>query len=193
MGHPERAAEVFQSIAAAQPQNVDALIGLGDALTTSGQFEQAGDALNRAEALAADRPALLVAQGRLHRASGHSTLALAYYQRALALDPGNREAQQASAALTAERAHRLEAAYDFERFSTDAPDTHAGTVEVNMRAGEAIRLFGAGQHIRKFDLDEDRGGGGIEWFARRNVHLRAGILFGGDLVLPGVDTSFELE
>src|SRR6185436_13886325 len=36
MGHPERAADVYQSIVAAQPQNVDALLGLGEALTTAG-------------------------------------------------------------------------------------------------------------------------------------------------------------
>jgi YaiO family outer membrane protein len=193
MGHPERAAEVFESIVATQPQNLDALIGLGDALTTSGQFEEAGDALNRAEAIAADRPALLAAQGRLHRNSGHWTLALAYYRRALALDPANVEARTAYAALTAERAHRLEAAYDFEHFDTADPDTHSGTVEVNLRAGEGVRLFGRGQHIRKFELDENRAGGGVEWYARRDVHLRAGALFGGDTVLPESDTSVELE
>jgi YaiO family outer membrane protein len=193
MGHPERAADVFQSIVAAQPQNVDALIGLGDALTTSGQFDEAADALNRAEAIAADRPSMLAAQGRLHRKAGHATLALAYYQRALALEPGNVDAQNAYASLTAERAHRLEAAYDFEHFNTGEPDTHSGTVEVNMRAGEGVRLFGRGQRIRKFDYDENRGGGGLEWFLRRDVHLRAGALFGGDTVLPESDTSIDFE
>ncbi|MEO8076296.1 MAG: tetratricopeptide repeat protein [Acidobacteriota bacterium] len=193
MGHPERAAEVFQSITATEPRNVDALIGLGDALTTSGQFDRAGEALKRAEAVAADRPAMLAAQGRLHRLSGHPTLALAYYQRALALDAGNLQARRAFDELTADRAHRLEASYDFEHFNTLDPDTHSGTVSVNLRAGEAVRLFGGGQHLRKFDLDENRGGGGIEWFARRDVHLRAGALFGGDTILPQSDTSVDLD
>ena len=194
MGHPERAAEVFQAITAAQPKNLDALIGLGEARTTSGRFEEAADALKRAEAIAADNPAMLAAQGRLHRVSGHPTLALAYYQRALALDAGNVEARRAYEALTAERAHRLEAEYDFEHYNTLDPNTHAGTVELNMRASDAVRVFGRGQHVRKFGLDENRGGGGIEWFARRDVHIRAGALFGGSpIVLPDGDVSFDLE
>lgn len=194
MGHPERAADVYESIVATQPQNIDALIGLGESLTIGRRFSEAGDALNRAEALAADRPAMLVAQGRLHRDAGHSTLALAYYLRALALEPGNADARMAYDALRAERAHRIEATYDFEHFNTPEPDTHAGAVEVNGRVNDAFRLFGAGQHIRKFARDEDRGGGGFEWFARGNVRVRGSALFGSDtLVLPDADTWLEAE
>jgi YaiO family outer membrane protein len=194
MGHPERAADVYESIVATQPQNVEALIGLGESLTMGGRFREAGDALSRAEALASDRTAILVAQGRLHRDTGHSTLALAYYQRALALEPGNVDARMAYDALRAERAHRIEATYDFEHFNTQEPDTHAGTVEVNGRVNDAFRLFGAGQHVRKFARDEDRGGGGFEWFAHGNVRVRGSALFGsGTLVLPDADTSLEAE
>ncbi len=192
--HPQRAADVYQSIVAAQPQNVDALLGLGDALAMAARFREGAEALSRAEALAPDRPAILTAQGRLHRAAGRSTLALAYFQRALALEPGNAEAQLALDALRAERAHRLEGTYDFERFSTDDPDTHAGTIEVNARAGDAVRLFAGYQHLRKFSRDEDRGGGGIEWFVRRDFRLRAGAFFSGNaLNLPEADAAFDLE
>lgn len=194
MGHAERAADVYESIVATDPQNVDALIGLGEALTMSRRFAEAGDALNRAEALAADRPAMLVAQGRLHRQAGHSTLSLAYYSRALALEPGNADARTQYDELRAERAHRLEATYDFERFNTPDPDTHAGAVEVNARVSDAFRLFGAGQHVRKFDRDEDRAGGGFEWLAHGTTRVRGGALFGGDtVVLPDVDTALEAE
>ena len=199
MGHPERAADVYQSIVAAQPQNVDALIGLGETLTLLSRFREGADALSRAEALAPDRPAILAAQGRLHRSAGRSTLALAYFERALALEPSNVEAQTALDSLRAERAHRLDASYYFERFdrdpdSTDVPDTHAGTVEINVRAGDKLRVFGGFQHLRKFDRDEDRGGGGIEWFVRRDIRLRAGTMIGGATdVLPEADTSVDLE
>jgi YaiO family outer membrane protein len=194
MGHPGRAADVYESIVATQPQNVDALIGLGESLTVGRRFREAGDALNRAEALAADRPAMLVAQGRLHRDAGHSTLALAYFSRALALEPGDAGARAQYDALRAERAHRIEATYDFEHFNTPDPDTHAGAVEVNGRVNDAVRLFGAGQHVRKFDRDENRGGGGFEWLAHGNLHVRGGGLFGSDTqVLPDADTWLEAE
>lgn len=193
LGEPERAIDVFRSVVAAQPQNVEALIGLGDAATTIAAFHDAADALNRAEALAADRPAVMVAQGRLHRKAGHSTLALAYYGKALAIEPGNAAAREALDELNAERAHRVSATYGFERFSSADPDTHVGTIEVNARVGDTVRVFGAGQHARKFARDEDRGGGGVEWMARRNLQVRAGGLFGSNTaVLPDADALFEL-
>lgn len=194
MGHNERAVDVYRSILSAQPQNVDVLVGLGAALTTLGELRAAADALNRAEAIAADRPAMLAAQGHLHRLAGHQVLARAYYQRALALDASNVEVRAAYESLRAERAHRVEASYYLERFDDDAPDTHAGLLEVNARASDAVRVFAAGQHFRKFDLDENRGGGGIEWIARSDLRLRAGALFGTDtLVLPDLEASVDAE
>ena len=77
---------------------------------------------------------------------------------------------------------------------TDDPDTHAGTIEVNARAGDAVRLFAGYQHLRKFSRDEDRAGGGIEWFPRRDFRFRAGAFFGGNtLNLPEADTTFDLR
>ena len=82
LGHNERAVDVYRSLLSGQPQNVDVLVGLGAALTTLGDLGAAAYALDRAEAIAADRPEMLAAQGRMHRLAGHDNLALAYYQRA---------------------------------------------------------------------------------------------------------------
>lgn len=194
MGHPARAVDVYQSIVADQPQNVDALLGLGAALTTVRRLGEAGDALNSAEKLAPDRPGVLVAQGRLHSVAGHSTLALAYFDRALALEPGNVEARAASSELRARRAHRIRGTYYFERYSSDVPDTHSGTIEVNARASDALRFFASGQQERKLGLDEARAGGGIEWRPHRTVELAGGALFGNNTaVLPDTETFFELR
>src|SRR3972149_7072684 len=54
MGHPERAIDVYQSVVATAPQNVDALVGLGSALTNVGRLADAADALNRAGGIGAD-------------------------------------------------------------------------------------------------------------------------------------------
>lgn len=194
MGHNERAVDVYRSLLSGQPQNVDVLVGLGAALTTLGDLGAAADALNRAEAIAADRPEMLAAQGHMHRLSGHHNLALAYYQRALALDASNMDWRAEYQSLTAERAHRVEASYYLERFDNDAPDTHAGLIEVNGRVSDAVRVFATGQQFRKFDEDESRAGGGVEWSAHRDFWLRGGAVLGVDtLVLPDLDASLDAE
>lgn len=188
MHHPERAAAVYESIVATDARNVDALIGLGLALTQSGRFSEAGDALNRAEALAADRPDVLAAQGRLHAADGRTTLALAYYGRALAIAPTNQAARAASDAIRASRGHRIELDYDLQNFNTFQPDTHTGTIEADFRITDVIRVFGKGQAHEGVFGTEARGGGGFEWRTRHNVWLRAGTLVGSDThELPSLD------
>jgi YaiO family outer membrane protein len=192
MGRPEHAEAVYRSILAVQPQHVDALIGLGNALVTLGQLDDAADALNRAEALAADRPALLTAQGRLHQAGNHTTLALAYFMRALALEPTNAEARAAADALRAARAHRVELDYTFQHLNADMDDAHVGSFEVNARVSDPVRIFGRGQVQRAFGFDEQRAGGGLEWSITRHAGLRAGVLVGADTAyLPDTDAFVE--
>ena len=196
MGHPHRAAAVFDSILATSGQNIEALTGLGLSLTEAGDLEGAGDALNRAEALAADRVDVLAAQGRLHAADGRDTLALAYYARALAADPANAAVRAEADALRASRAHRVVVGYDFQAFDPSVGVLHAGQVEANFRVSDSVRLFGRGQVLRD-DTDaaagdssrnESRGGGGVEWTVTPSVQLRSGAQFGSDtLWLPEVD------
>jgi hypothetical protein len=148
--------------------------------------------LNRAEAIAKDRPAVLVAQGHLHEAANRTTLALAYYQRALALDPSNADARRAAAALRARRAHRVEADYDFQKFDfpeSAANDTvHLGTFDLNGRVADQLRVFARVQAQHGFDSDEQRAGGGIEWAPSRNSEIRLGVLAGfNTTILPDTD------
>ena len=76
----------------------------------------------------------------------------------------------------------------------DVPDTHSGLLEFNGRVSDVVRLFAGGQYQRKFDLDEERAGGGLEWNASRSAWLRLGGLFGNDtLVLPDADASADFR
>jgi YaiO family outer membrane protein len=195
LGQPEHASDVYRSILATQPQNLDALIGAGTALVSLGRLGEAADVLNRAEAMAKDRPAVLLAQGHLHEAANRTTLALAYYERAIALDPSNAAARQAAAELRARRAHRVEVDYDFQKFDFDgsAPhDTlHLGTFDLNGRVADQLRVFARVQAQHGFDSDEQRAGGGIEWAVTRNTEIRVGALAGFDTtVLPDTDAFF---
>jgi len=191
LGQPEHAADVYRSILASQPQNLDALIGAGNALVSLGRLGEAADVLNRAEAIAADRPAVLIAQGHLHEAANRTTLALAYYERAIALDPSNTAARQAAEALRARRAHRVQVDYDFQKFDFEgsAPhDTvHLGTFDLNGRVADQFRVFARVQAQHGFDSDEQRAGGGIEWITRHS-EIRLGALAGFDTaILPDAD------
>src|SRR5262245_60326667 len=192
MGHPEHAVDVYKSILAVQPQQLDALVGVGQSLVKLGRFAEASDALNRAEALAADRPSVLAAQGQLHQAANRTTLALAYYERALTLEPGNAEIQGMADALRAERGHRVEMDYDFQHLNTNVDDSHLGTFELNARAADALRVFGRGQVESLFGVTDERAGGGLEWSMTRQATLRIGAIFGFDPVyLPKSDVFVE--
>ena len=188
LGHPEHAVEVYRSILATQPENLDALIGLGNSLVTLDRLREAGDVLMRAEKLAGDRPEVLAAQGRLHASANHTTLALAYYNRAMTLDPSNREIRAQADLLRAARAHRLELDYDFQHFDVDVDDTHAGTIILNARLTDSVRLVAEGQFDQLFGTNDQRAGGGFEFALSRNAHLTVGALGGFDAVyLPESD------
>lgn len=188
VGEHGRAIAVYQSVVAANPQHVEALVGLGGSLLAEGRMREAADALNRAESLAAESAAVLAAQGRLHAGQGRSTLALAYFRRALTLDTSNATVRQEYDDLRAERAHRVELAYMLEHFDTGIPDPQAGFGAINAAVSDTFRVSGTVQHQRRFSLSETRGGGGVEWKPHHNVLLHGGVLVGDDaLVLPGVD------
>lgn len=191
MGQPRRAAAVFESLVASDAKNVDALAGLGSALAGIGEWDRAVEALNRAESLAPDRIDILAAQGQLHGAAGRSTLALAYYDRALAGDPDNDEIRAAADSLRAFRAHRATLGYNYQRFDPSIGDFNSGTLAVNARVSDALRLVGVAEVIRFEENDETRGGGGIEWLVSPRVLLRGGVLGGGGVLLPSLDAYGE--
>ena len=192
MGHPARAAGVFESILATNPENVDALVGLGFALTDAGRGREAADVLSKAEALAGERTDVLEAQGRFHASQGRRTLALAYYDRALAAEPNNMSIRAAADALRAARGHRADVGYDLQAFDPDAGSMHAGTVAMSLRLSDPLRLLVRGQ-VQHFEGDtEGRGGAGLEWMARPDLRLRAGAIVGGQTWLPGKDVFADV-
>jgi hypothetical protein len=190
MGQPRRAAAVFESIVATDSQNIEALSSLGVALVEAGEWSRAADILDRAEGLAPDRIEVLTAQGRLHAANARPTLALAYYGRALASEPGNVGIQRLADRLRAARAHRVTAGYNVQRFDPSIGDFNSGFVSFNGRVNDAVRVFALGEVLSRGE-EEARGGGGLEWRPDRRVQLRGGAFFGGDTWLPGRDVFGE--
>ena len=194
MGHPAKARAVFESVLTTHPQAVEALVGAGGAATNQGDFAAAARLLGEAERIAPASAEVLAAQGRLRRRTGHLRLAQAYFDRAVLLGPSDPEIREGRDNVRAIRAHRVEAGYQFEHYSTPTPDSHIGSLEVNVRASDRVRAFGRAQHQRKFSLVETRGGGGVEWLATPAVQVRASGLFSHDtVVLPHADATIEFD
>ena len=195
MGHDRRALDVYESIIATHPKNIDALVGAGDAYTRLGRRREAADLLTRAETAAPDNPSVLAAQGRLHAASGRTTLAIAYYQRALIIDANTGDARAELAELQRLRAHRVELGYFLEHFNQEnLPNPQGGSGLVNFAIRDGLRLSGTVQHARKFSQNETRGGAGVEWQPVPSLQVHGGALFGGDtIVLPRTDVHGGLH
>lgn len=193
MGHPNRAVDVFRSVLSAKPDRLDARIGLGSALTALDRPGEAVDELDRAEQIAPDDPEVLAAQGAAHLAAAHVRLALAYYGRAALLRPADPSIREAYEEARRQQGHFVAGTGYFESFSGSISDGWSGSLELNGRLGDSLRLFVRGQGQRKFDETEARGGGGFAWRPTRHWTLRARALFGPDTtVLPRIDTGGEL-
>lgn len=192
LGNPDRAAEVFRTVVTAKPDSADALIGLGAALAALDQPAEAIEELNKAEKLAPDDADLLAAQGAAHLAAGHVKLGRAYYRRAVVLRPADPLIREADADARRKYGHFVSATGFFESYSESAPDTWSGSIELNARASDELRVFARGQMQDKFDEREGRGGGGLEWWPNRRAALSGSVQFGSNTtVLPRVDAYGE--
>jgi YaiO family outer membrane protein len=193
MGHQRQAEDVYRSVLVEAPERLDALVGLGAALTAQGRLEEARPFLIRAEKLSPNDLEVLAAQGRLNLADEQNRLALGYYGRATLIAP-----EQKDLRLNLEEArrrwdHRLEATYFNEVFSEEIDQTQSADVALNFRVTDRLRAFGRGQQERRFSETDQRGGGGLDyrvdrpWLTALQVHAMVGP---GNLILPEVETGF---
>jgi YaiO family outer membrane protein len=195
MGHQRQAEDVYRSILVEQPDRLDALVGLGAALTAQGRLEEARPILSRAEKLSPNDLEVLAAQGRLNLEDEQNRLALGYYGRATLIAP-----EQSDLQLNLEEAHRrwdhrLEATYFNEVFSEEIDQTQSADVALNFRVTDRLRAFGRGQQERRFSETDQRGGGGLDWRVNRPwlSSLQAHAMVGpGNLILPEVEVGFGL-
>jgi YaiO family outer membrane protein len=187
MGHPDRAESVYQGVRLEDTTNLEAVLGVADARIAQWRSEDALEALERAEELAPEDPRVLQALGRTHQQAGRSTLAVAYMQRAVSLSsaPAYRMSLERARAT---HQNRLEMRSLAEEFSGATPTTASGDVSVNLHLTDAVRLSGRGQMQRKFDVDDARGGAGVEWRWTPATTIVAQALVGpGNRVLPKGD------
>ena len=187
MGHPDRAESVYQGVRLEDATSLEAVLGVADARVAQWRSEDALEALERAEELAPEDPRVLAALGRTHQEAGRSTLAVAYMQRAVTLSSAPVYRMSLERARAAHQ-NRFEVRSFGEEFSGGTPRSGSGDVSLNLRLTDAVRLSGRGEMQRKFDVDDARGGAGVEWRWTPETTIVAQALIGpGNQVLPKGD------
>ncbi len=193
MGHPQFAEPVYASLMLEDAGNLDALLGLADARVAQWRFQDALDALERAEQIAPEDPAVLATLGRTHQEVGRSRLAVAYLERAASLSSAPQYRLSLERARAAHQ-HRIEVHSFGEQFTGDAPASRSGDFRLNARLNDVVRVIGRGQVHRKFDADDARGGAGMEWRVTPYTTFIAQALVGpGNRVLPTGDFLGEID
>lgn len=193
MGHPDQAEVVYRSVLLEDPNNVEAILGLGEILIARNAAREALDVLERAEPLAPDDSEVLALLGRAHRETGETTRALAYMERAVAIEPSENHRRLLEHTQMLHR-HRIQATGFFEGFNDNIADTRSTDVTANIRLTDRLRLFGRGQIQRKFGTREERGGLGLEWRWTPATTIVAHALLGpGNRVLPRIDSLLEID
>jgi YaiO family outer membrane protein len=192
MGYPGDAERVYRSVLLDAPDDLDALVGLGTALTALGQLEEARALLARAEQQAPEDLRVVAALGRVNLRSERLGAATGYYDRAVAMAPERNDVRLDFEEAHRRYDHRVEVTYFNEAFDSGISDTQSGEFTLNGRLNDQVRLFGRGQQARKFDLNDTRGGGGIDWQTDSPwlSRLQAHALVGPDNeVLPQLETG----
>ena len=193
MGHPDQAEPVYRSVLLENPNNLEAMLGLAEVLIARYAAREALDVLERAEPLAPDDAEVLALLGHAHREAGETTRALAYMERAVAIQPSEDHRRLLEQTRMFHR-HRIEATGLFEDFNESIADTLGTDLTANIRLNDRLRVFGRGQVQRKFGTREERGGLGLEWRWTAATTIVAHALVGpGNRVLPRSDGLLEID
>jgi YaiO family outer membrane protein len=192
-GDLDLAEPVYRSILLEDPQNLEAMLGVVTALLARDEYKETLEILEVAEKMAPQDDRVLSSLGRANRLAGHHADSISYFERAVSASPTE---QHRLLLENARRSYmsRVETRGFNETFNGSTPDSRSGTVAVNLRANDTLRVIGRGEIQRKFGSREERGGAGFEWRWTPAVTLRAHALLGpGNLVLPEGDYLGEAE
>lgn len=162
MGDIARAEAVYRSVLLEDPNNVEAMLGVGTTLIARDAADEGLEVLEDAEQRDPSNINVIVALARAHEQLGHDSVAISYWQRAVDIEPADPNRMALEAALLA-RGHRFEVRGGVEQFGGTISDSRDVDVRINLRAADRLRVSGRVELQRKFSEDEARGGGGLEW------------------------------
>jgi tetratricopeptide (TPR) repeat protein len=191
MGRPDLAEPVYRSVLLESPDNVDAAIGIGRTLVNLHRGEDAITALGRAGQLAPKDPAVGASLGAAHLQAGNIKLGLSYLDVAASVAP-TPENQLALEEARRLHGHRVEATAFFEDYSGGVSGAGSGNLLVDYRLHDRFRVNGRGQYQKKFDVSDQRGGGGFEWRPPYMTVVVSALFGPGNDVLPEADALFQV-
>jgi len=193
MGHSDLAEAVYRSVLLEDPGNADAMVGVAAALLGRHEPSEALGLLETAGQIAPNNDEIPALVGRAHEQAGRPSQALASYQRAVGMAPSVPRRQALEGARMS-YLNRIELRGVSEQFDDATPDSRNGDIALNLRLSNTLRVIARGQVQRRFDLTEQRGGGGIEWRWKPSTTLRGQALVGPDnLIMPESDVLGEVE
>jgi tetratricopeptide (TPR) repeat protein len=162
MGHPDVAEPIYHSIVLEDPGNVDAWVGYGTTLLEQDQISDGLDALRKAEQLAPQNPDVVAALASGYELDGKSAQSITYYQQLASMSATQANVMRLEDARRSYE-HRIDLQTFGEDYSGPTPTARGGDIAVDFRLKDTVRVFGRAQLQRKFNLDENREGGGVEW------------------------------
>jgi hypothetical protein len=192
LGRVENAEAAFRSVLAIHPENVDARIGLGMALTRRGQWQDAISMLREAEHDAGRNADLFAALARAYRRAGDDGRALEYFQRAHALAPGDTDVIDGLEAVTQAYGHEV-AIEGFGEGVSPGSHTTSGSAAVSIRVVPRVHMLGTARLQHGAGYADALFGGGVLWRAGRTTTVGVRAAGGPDnAALATSDVSGEV-
>jgi cytochrome c-type biogenesis protein CcmH/NrfG len=191
LGRTEEAEAGFRSVLLEHPSDVDARIGLGAALTRKDDWREALVILHDAEEDAGNNADLFAALARAYRRAGDDRRALDYYQRAIALAPGDPDLVDGYEAAV--RAYG--SSIVVEGFGEGGvSDARSLSLIASVRVLPRLEIEGRARvQNRNGSSDTLVGGGGI-WRINRSTNLAIrGVGGAGNISLPNADLMTEVR
>jgi len=191
MGRNEEAEAGFRAVLVEHPSDVDARIGLGSALTRRDAWREALALLHDAEPDAGDNADLFAALARAYRRGGDSRRVLEYYDRALALAPGDPDVVEGYEAAVRAYGSSLVA----EGFGEGGvSDARSASLTATIGVLSRLKIEGSARVQKRNGSSEALGGGGGIWRMNRSTNLAIRGAWGVDNIsLPNADVMTEVR
>jgi hypothetical protein len=191
LGRTEAAEAGFRAVLLEHPSHVDARIGLGAALTRRNAWREALSILLDAEQDAGENADLFAALARAYRRAGDDRSALDYYERAMALAPGDPDLVEGYESTV--RAYG--SSITVEGFAEGGvSDARSVSLVATVRVLTRLEIEGRARVQNRNGSSDTLGGGGGIWRINRSTNLAFRGAGGvGNTSLPNADVMSEVR